>query len=278
VKTLKMTSIVEKLDPASLQAFNVATKKKFSEQAQFFLNAYWEEYGSDAEQIYSVAWEHMKMADMRVRGIKYIHIYEEGFDLDFDMSLYVFEQLNKFYEINPKWAKEYPKSTPKDMTAIVRKKELREKVDVNFDGKMSFIEYLLYTYDASAKMLMERSMGCDELPEEVLAAMRALEEVNKRVLAYETEKRRLEDEASGDSGIKALKAKNELAQLKAGNLWAEINKALITAEAAVRIASKKYGVTPGAGSVGAGGGIIRTNGTMWWLQRELQHKKELYGR
>jgi len=273
-----MTSIVEKLDPASLQAFNVATKKKFSEQAQFFLNAYWEEYGSDAEQIYSVAWEHMKMADMRVRGVKYIHIYEEGFDLDFDMSLYVFEQLNKFYETNPKWAKEYPKSTPKDMTAIVRKKELREKVDVNFDGKMSFIEYLLYTYDASAKMLMERSMGCDELPEEVLAAMRALEEVNKRVLAYETEKRRLEDEASGDSGIKALKAKNELAQLKAGNLWAEINKALITAEAAVRIASKKYGVTPGAGSIGAGGGIVRTNGTMWWLQRELQHKKELYGK
>jgi hypothetical protein len=30
------------------------------------------------------------------------------------------------------------------MTSIVRKKELRDKVDVNFDGRVSFIEYLLY--------------------------------------------------------------------------------------------------------------------------------------
>jgi hypothetical protein len=32
------------------------------------------------------------------------------------------------------------------MTAIVRKKELREKVDVNFDGRIGFLEYLLYQY------------------------------------------------------------------------------------------------------------------------------------
>jgi len=265
---------VEKLDPASLQAFNIATKKKFAEQAQFFLNAYWDEFGDQAEQIYSVAWEHMKMADMRVRGVKYLHLYEEGCELDFDMSLYVFEQLNNFYQKNPKWASDYPKSTPKEMTAIVRKKELRDQVDVNFDGKMSFIEYLLYQYDASPKLLMERSMTSEEIPEEVLAAMRALEEVNVRVRAYETEKKRLEDEAAGDSGIKALKAKNELAQLRVSPLWDSINKALITAEAAVRIATKKYG----AGGTVSGGGGMRTNGTMWWLNRELQTKKALYGK
>jgi hypothetical protein len=32
------------------------------------------------------------------------------------------------------------------LTAIVRKQELREKVDVNFDGRISFLEYLLYQY------------------------------------------------------------------------------------------------------------------------------------
>ena len=32
------------------------------------------------------------------------------------------------------------------MTAIKRKQELREKVDVNFDGRIAFIEYLLYQY------------------------------------------------------------------------------------------------------------------------------------
>lgn len=272
-------SFTEKLDPESLKAFNVATKKKFSEQAMFFLNAFWDEFGDQAEFIYSVSWDHMKKADMRVKGVYYIHLYEEGNELDFDMSLYVFEQLNKLLEKEAKWAKEYPKSLPKDMTAIVRKQELRERVDINFDGKMSFIEFLLYQYNASPKTLMERSMGSDDLPEEVLAAIRALNEVQQRVNAYEAEKKRLEDESesNGGQGIKALKAKNELAQLHAGPLWAAINKALITAEAAVRIASKKYGVNA-AGLSGAKGGPIRTNGTLWWLNRELAEKKAKYGK
>jgi len=271
-------SFTEKLDAESLAAFNIAAKKKFSEQAQFFLNAFWDEYGDQAEIIYSVAWDWIKKTDMSNKGVHYVHLYEEGNELDFDMSLYFFEQLNKFYsKEGAKWVKDYPKSIPKDMTAIVRKKELREKVDVNFDGKMSFIEYLLYQFDASPKALMDRSRSSGDLPEEVLAAMRALEEVNRRVQAYEKEKRRLEDDAASGNGIKALKAKNELAQLNSGPLWEEINKALITAEAAVRIASKKYGVSPTGGTYTGGSGP-RTNGTMWWMNRELQEKKRLYGK
>jgi len=163
------------------------------------------------------------------------------------------------------------------MTAIQRKKELRERVDVNFDGKVSFLEYLLYQYGASPKTLMDRSKESGDLPEEVLAAMRALEEVNKRVNAYEAEKKRLEDDSEEGTGIKALKAKNELAQLKNSPLWSDINKALITAEAAVRLASKKYGIGVPSGIPGGGSGP-RTNGTMWWLQRELEQKKKLYGK
>jgi len=258
-----------------LEDFKKVTQKTYADQAKFFLNAFWDEFGSQAEIIYSVQWDFIKKTDMRCRGIKYIHLYEEGNELDFDMSLYLFEQLGKFYgeANNTKWAKEYATSIPQEMTAIHRKKELRERVDVNFDGKMSFLEYLLYQYNASPKTLMDRSKGGD-LPEEVRQAMRALEDVNKRVREYEKEKRRLEDDSEGE-GIKALKAKNEFAQLKSGPLWSEINKALITAEAAVRIASKKYGVT----AVGGGDSSpIRTNGTMWWLNRELQEKKKLYGK
>jgi len=270
-------SFTEKLDPDSLKAFTEATKKKFADQATFFLNAFWDEFGDQAEFIYSVSWEQMKKADMRCRGIKYLHLYEEGNELDFDMSLYVYEQLTKFLEENPKWSKDYPKSSPKEMTAIVRKQELREKVDINFNGKMSFLEFLLYQYNASPKTLMERSMGTEELPPEVVEAMKALDEVNKRVNDYETEKRRLEDESEAGTGIKALKAKNELAQLKVSPLWESINKALITAEAAVRIASKKYGVTPPTGKSNTSN-TVRTNGTMWWLNRELQAKKAKYGK
>jgi len=220
---------------------------------------------------------------MRWRNVTYVHLYEEGNDLDFDMGLYFFEQLVKFYDepkatvlvglVGPDVKAQYGKSAPIEMTAVVRKKELRDKVDVNFDGRVSFLEYLLYQYNASPKDLMDRQTSTG-LPAEVLAAMAALEEVNKRVKAYETEKARLEEESqtNGGQGIKALKAVNELAQLLSGPLWEQINKALITAEAAVRIARKKYGA---GGS--SEGGNVRTSGTLWWLERELKAKKEKYG-
>jgi len=53
-------SFTEKLDTASLEAFSVACKKPFSEQAQFFLNAFWDEFGDQAEAIYAISWEIMK--------------------------------------------------------------------------------------------------------------------------------------------------------------------------------------------------------------------------
>jgi hypothetical protein len=56
------------------------------EQAQFFLNAFWDEANDQAECIYSVAFELIKRADMRWRNITYVHMYEEGNDLDFDMG------------------------------------------------------------------------------------------------------------------------------------------------------------------------------------------------
>lgn len=272
-------SFTEKLDPGSLEAFNEAARKPFSEQCQFFLNAFWDEYGQSAECIYTVHWEHMKKADMTTKGCSYVHLYEEDCELDFDMSLYMFEQLNKFFDEpkNANWKKDYPLCVPDMMTSIVRKKELREKVDINFDGKMSMLEYLLYQFKASPKTLMDRSRGGGDLPEEVLAALAALAEVNKRVRAYETEKARLEEQ-SALPGIKGLKAKNELAQLGASPLWEAINKALITAEAAVRIASRKYGIKNPTGGDGEQCEGPRTSGTMWWMQRELQAKKERYGR
>ena len=239
----------------------------------FVLNAFYDELKDEAECIYTVVWEIVKMVDMRHRGIQYIHLYEEGDDFDFDMALYLFESVIKFFndDKNKKWADSNPRSIPKDVTAIVRKKEIREKVDVNFDGRVSFLEYLLYQYDLSPKDLMERSKGSGE-PEEVRLARLALEEVNKRIRAYEAEKARLEAE-SELPGVKGLRAKNELAQLNSGPLAEELRRALITAEAKVRIAQRKYG----AGGVGGTEGAAPTAGTMWWMNRDLEAKKAKYG-
>uniref|UniRef100_A0A7S2XCF4 WH2 domain-containing protein n=1 Tax=Lotharella oceanica TaxID=641309 RepID=A0A7S2XCF4_9EUKA len=276
----KGQSFVEKLDEDGLKFFNEVASQKFSDQAIAFLNAYWGEVGSQAEFIYSVSWDIFKYADMHAKGCNYVHKYKEGQALEFDIGLYFYERLCKFLgeSKNSKWAgEEYAPSQPKLMTAIVRKKELRDKVDVNFDGHVSMIEYLLYQYRSFANPadFVTRAMSHDEHPE-IKKARLALEEVNKRVRAYEAEKQRLTDE-SKKGGVKGLKGKNELAQLNSSPLWESIQKALITAEAAVRIANRKYGgKSKGSGSESRA--IGNSEGSMWWLNRDLAEKKKKYGR
>lgn len=269
-------SFTEKLDAAALQYFSEVAKRPFAQQAVSFLNAYWAEAHTEAEFIYSVAWETIKYADMHSKGISLIYKYDEGHDLDFDIGLYFYEQLCKYCE-DPKHAaqvNQYPRSKPTMMTAIKRKQELRDEVDVNFDGRISFLEYLLYQYKdvANPADFCFRSMNKDEHPE-IRKARLALEEVNKRIRAYEEEKARLTAESQGE-GVKALGAKNMLAQIDSGPLKEELNKALITAEAAVRIATKKFG---SGGGGGGGDGEGASDGAIWWMNRDLEEKKKRYG-
>jgi len=264
-------SFTEKLDGESLKFFSEVASRPFSQQAVAFLNAYWPEVHNEAEFIYTVAWEHVKYADMHCKGISLVYKYDEGFDLDFDIGLYFYEKMCKYCDENPNWKANFPRSVPEMMTALKRKQELRDKVDVNFDGRISFLEYLLYQYQAVANPadFCKRSMGHDEHPE-IKKARLALEEVNKRIKAYEEEKARLSAEAQG-SGVKALAAKNTLAQIESSPLKEDLNRALITAEAAVRIASKKFG-----GVVSSEGGAS-SEGALWWMNRELEEKQKKYG-
>lgn len=270
-------SFVEKLNPEALEYFCTVTKKPFSEQAVAFLNAYWPEVHEEADFIFSVAWEMMKYADMHNKGIAYLYQYEEGNDLDFDIGLYFYEQLCKFLEDpkNAQW-REYKRSQPEMMTAIKRKQELREKVDVNFDGRVAFLEYLLHQYRdvANPSDFCTRSMSAGDEHPEIRKARLALEEVNKRIRAYEEEKARLERE-SEEPGVKGLRAKNMLAQIDSSPLKEELNKALITAEAAVRIATKKFGgvSTPRGTTKPAG----PADGAIWWMNRDLAEKQKRYG-
>jgi len=221
----------------------------------------------------------IKYADMHSKGVSLLYLYDEGADLDFNIGLYFYEKLCKFLEDpkNAQWAgKDYAISQPEMMTAIKRKQELREKVDVNFDGRVSMLEYLLYQYMAFANPadFCVRSMGMDEHPE-IRKARLALEEVNKRVRAFEAEKARLEAEALLP-GVKGLAAKNMLAQLENNPLKEELNASLIKAEAAVRIASKMFG---GGKPVNLDGHkIAPTEGAIWWMNKDLEEKKKRYGK
>jgi len=269
-----------KLDPEALQYFNELGQKPFSTQAIAFLNAYWPEVGDQADFIFSCAWEKIKYADMHSKGIQYIHLYDEGCDLDFNIGLYFYEKLCKEVLEEPsgrKWrdGPEYKASMPSMMTALVRKQELREKVDVNFDGRISFLEYLLYQYReyANPADFVKRSMAQGQEHPEVTKARRALEDVNKAIREYEKEKSRLVAE-SQLPGVKGLGAKAQLAILNASPLAEKLNEALISAEAAVRIATKKYSGEVGAGGITGGDSA----GAIWWMNRDLADKKSRYGR
>jgi len=269
-ETKKATSPkFDKLSEGDMKAFSIAAKEKLSYQATYFLNAFWDECGDQAEVIYSVHFEVFKQADMRAKGTQYVHLYEEGNDVDFDIGLYFFEQLCKFFEDskNKMWKENYPKAVPESLTAIVRKQEIRDRVDVNFDGRVSFLEFLLYQFGMSPKDLMARKQGSNEA---LRLAQAALEDVNKKIREYEEKKQKLVEasQQNGGKGIKALAAINELAQLDSSPLAEQLRTLLIKAEAAVRIASK--------GTKSEDGG--RTDGAVWWLNRELKAKKEKYGK
>jgi len=277
-------SFTEKLDPEALAYFNEVCEKPFSQQAVSFLNAYWPEVGGEAEFIFTVAWEIIKEADMHCKGISLVYQYEEGNELDFNIGLYFYEKLCRFVEDskNASWVERFPLSQPEMMTAIKRKQELRDKVDVNFDGKITMLEYLLYQYQgvASPADFCVRSMSQGEEHPEVRKARLALEEVNKRIRAYEAEKARLEAEAAG-TGVKALKAKNMLAQLDSSPLKEDLNVALIKAEAAVRMAVKKFGgsVAPPANSGSTTPRQVSDSaGAAWWMNRDLEEKQKRYGK
>jgi hypothetical protein len=216
---------------------------------------------------------------MHSKGIMYLHQYDEGSSVDFDIGLYFYEQLCKVLEGDMhQWSQTpYERSQPSMMTAIVRKKELRDKVDVNFDGRVSFLEYLLYQYRdvANPADFCQRSMGQGDEHPEIRKARLALEEVNLRIREYEAEKMRLEEE-SKKPGVAGLRAKNELAQINSSPLWENLNVALIKAEAAVRIATKKFG--GGGGGGGGQGGSGPSDGAIWWMNKDLEEKKKRYGK
>ena len=115
-----------------------------------------------------------------------------------------------------------------------------------------------------------KAMGAAENPE-IIKARAALDEVNEAIRAYEREKARLETD-SKLPGVKGLAAKNLLAQLLSSPLAERLQTALIKAEAAVRMAQKK------AVEQAAAGTGRPTNGSMWWMQRELEERKRRYGR
>lgn len=269
------TPFQSRYSPEVVAFFTEINKKPITQQAIEYLNAYWDEVGDQAEFIFSVAIKVFREADMHRQGITLYYKYDEGSDVDYPTYLYFYEKLVKYVTANPEWKTgQYEKSAVYEVkTAIKHKNDLKEKVDVNFDGRISFLEYLLYQYNVFSNPAdyMQRAKMAQEEHPAITAARQALDEVNARIRAYNEEKARL-TEGAKQGGVKGLTFKHQLKMLDTSPLGEELNKALITAEAAVRLAVKKF--QSGTGAVGTSvKGAPR--GALWWMQRDLDEKKRV---
>ena len=236
----------------------------------------WPEVGSQAEFIFSGAYHWFVQADMHTQGITLQHLYEEGKSVDYNVAAYFYEKLYYWVQ-NTKEGKKfrddptYAPSMLKMKTAIQLKKDFREKVDVSFDGKISFLEHLLYQYNtvANPQDFMKRRKAMEEEHEVIRKAREALEDINEQIRKYEARRAELEEGAKMP-GVKGLSFKHQLSMLDASPLAEALQTSLIKAEAAVRIAVKHY-----KGMASSGGGAGVPEGSLWWMKRELQKKKEV---
>ncbi|MES1919837.1 hypothetical protein MHBO_001594 [Bonamia ostreae] len=190
-------SFKQSLDSESAAFFDRMTKNTFREQAISVLNAYWKEIGTQADIIYHVFYKTMTKTDMHAKNVDLIHLYEEGNFLELNMALYFYEKLCKFVEEHPEWKQDkYKISQPQMLTAIKRRNELRDKVDVNISNNISLLEVLLHQYRGNANInpadYVHRSMNIDEHPK-IREARLALEDVNKKIKEYEAKKSELEE-------------------------------------------------------------------------------------
>eukprot|EP01100_Stratorugosa_tubuloviscum_P002063 TRINITY_DN1475_c0_g1_i1.p1 TRINITY_DN1475_c0_g1~~TRINITY_DN1475_c0_g1_i1.p1 ORF type:complete len:220 (+),score=117.75 TRINITY_DN1475_c0_g1_i1:186-845(+) len=207
--------------------FKEVCRRPYADQAKFFLNAYWPEHGNDAE----ICWNYVnKMVQLDTANGK------TGSSLDEFWS-------HKFLE-------DFAKTT-----TIVDFREKVRRLHTERPFRMSLLEYLVINYNVTVPALMARPQGINE---ELIKAQRALDDVSNEIARIEARKNELQAAADAP-GVKAMQARNELAQLLTAD-QTDLNRRILTAEAAVRKAQRMEGVA--------------AQGTLWWMERELAEAKK----
>merc|ERR1711998_186605 len=199
--------------------------RTYVKQGQFYLNAYFAEDKANAEQI----WEWAAQLT----------------DLDFEKNGKSIDEFNahRFLEKN------------ECAETIVEMRESLQMHGLNFNKRLAFIDFLVYYYKRNVRDLLERPQGTNEKLER---AQLALEKVNEEIEKIEDEKKALEKKAAA-GGVKAMGAKNQLAQLLASDPL-ELNRAVVSAQAAVRMAKKDKSNSP--------------QGQLWWVERDLKEAEK----
>jgi len=178
LKRSPQISEVETLNEEQKQTFEAALLKSYKDQACFFLNAFWNELGDQAEAF----WKHWKQFQ-ELDKMQYNALPKEKKPTETYVEV---KSLDEF------WSHKFLETLGKTLTAIQFRAEFK-KIDANFDKRMSILEFLIWEYKQSIKVLLSRPQGADggevakaqELLDEVSAAFTAAQEALDRATAAE---------------------------------------------------------------------------------------------
>jgi len=173
------------------QKFREFTSQNYVEQAKAFMNAYWNEYSDEAENIWT--WTHQFAALDVDKG-------KEGCDLDEFNAHRFLEKLGE--------------------TKTIR--DLRQEfkdIDMDFNRRMAVLEYLLFRYKKTISDFVRRPQGDNTA--EIQQAQRALDEAQEALESAKTSQELATSEAqkaaqkAEDSAAAEAELKQALAELHA---------------------------------------------------------------
>jgi hypothetical protein len=232
-----------------LKEISKIAQLNFRDQAIYFLNAYWIEFGKKEGKFETQGPEHVWKLREVIKSIDQDQIAEEKKQA-WDAQFTGYKEGNALNEV---YARKFLEKIGQTLTAIAFRSKFKE-LDVDGDKKMSLVEYLLLEYGVKPADLVKRPQGANEA---LLKVQADLEEVKKQISAVEKEKADLSAAAQA-GGVKGNAAKASLAQLEsADNI--HLRKALTSAEAGFRAVQKEVGAPAGG---------------VWWLQREIEEAKK----
>jgi len=279
------------------EEFDKVCNSKYKEQAKFFLNAFWTECSSKAEEIWEQYYKILDLDKQQYNALpedKKSEAWSEGTSLD------------EF------WSHKFLETIGKTLSVVQFRQEFK-KIDANTDKKMGMIEFLLWEHKQTVKELLLRPQGSGD-GAEIAKAQHLLDEVSsafadaerkknelsvaENELKAETHKLKEQEDSynaktdelkvkSEGAGVAAMRAKNELAQhlgedplpLRKAKLSTEAarkkaEKALHVAEVALEECGKRLAEAEAylSEQMAKGGGP--TLGTFWWMDRELQERKK----
>jgi len=169
------------------QMASITRKQNYSQQGAFFLNAYWNEYSKDCEEIWKVT-QMMEKSDLK-NG-------KNGKCLEENMAMRLLQDLGM----------------PMSRTAFVT---AMKKIDINNDKKMSLLEFLLFKYKedgVDVEDLMSRPQ--DGMTDDLTNAIQKQIDTEKALAALHEEKEELLEQAKSGVGIAAMKARIQAEKFK----------------------------------------------------------------